>query len=221
MKKYLAPSILSADFLQLGKQIQSIENGGADFVHCDIMDGHFVPNLTFGPMIVKAVKKVSALPLDVHLMIKNPDALIPAFAEAGASFITVHVEEVVHLNRSIQRMRQINIYPGIAINPSTSFSAVEESLEYVDLVLAMSVNPGFGGQKFIGSVLKKIEKIAEFRERNGLSYLIEIDGGMNQETWKSAANAGVDVFVMGSAVFDSPNVEETTRMYKLLLNKRD
>lgn len=220
MKKYLAPSILSADFLQLGKQVQAIEAGGADFVHCDIMDGHFVPNLTFGPMVVKAVKKITSLPLDVHLMIKNPDALIPAFIDAGASFITVHAEEVVHLHRSVQQIKNLKAYPGVALNPATSFTAVEEILEYIDLALVMSVNPGFGGQKFIASTLRKVEKIANFRERNGLSFLIEIDGGINQDTLRSAANAGVDVFVMGSAVFDTENVSETTRMYKILLNKQ-
>ncbi len=218
MKKYLAPSILSADFLQLGKQVQATEAGGADFIHCDIMDGQFVPNITFGPLIVSAVKKISSLPLDVHLMIKNPDAIIPAFAEAGSSFITVHTEEVVHLHRTIQRIKQMNIYAGVALNPATSFSAVEEILESVNLVLVMSVNPGFGGQKFITPVLKKIERIAEFREKQGLSYLIEVDGGINKDTLDLASNAGVDVFVMGSAVFDSENVEETTRMYKSMVN---
>jgi ribulose-phosphate 3-epimerase len=221
MKKYLAPSILSADFLQLGKQVQQVEAGGADFVHCDIMDGQFVPNLTFGPLVVKAVKRITSLPLDVHLMIKNPDALIPTFIESGASFVTVHVEEVVHLHRCVQHIRNLKGYPGIALNPSTPFYAVEETLEYVDLVLAMSVNPGFGGQKFITSTLKKIEKIADFREKNGLAYLIEIDGGINQDTIKAASDAGVDVFVIGSAVFDTADVEETVKMYKILLNKKN
>lgn len=220
MEKYLAPSILSADFMHLGESIKAVEAGGADIIHCDIMDGHFVPNLTFGPMVVKAAKKISNLPLDVHLMIKNPDALIPAFAKAGASYLTVHAEEVVHLHRTLQSIRQLGVKSGVALNPATPLCLVEGVLEETDLVLIMSVNPGFGGQKFISSTLKKVEKLVELRAKNNLSYVIEIDGGINDETIESAMNAGVDMFVMGSAIFDTENVKKTTENFKRILKSK-
>ncbi len=220
MEKYLAPSILSADFMHLGESIKAVESGGADIIHCDIMDGHFVPNLTFGPMVVKAAKKISNLPLDVHLMIKNPDALIPAFAKAGASYLTVHAEEVVHLHRTLQSIRQLGVKSGVALNPATPLCLVEGVLEETDLVLIMSVNPGFGGQKFISSTLKKVEKLVELRAKNNLSYVIEIDGGINDETIESAMNAGVDMFVMGSAIFDTENVKKTTENFKRILKSK-
>ncbi len=221
MKKYLAPSILSANFLNLEQQIKAVEAGGADFIHCDIMDGHFVPNITFGPMVVAAANKATDLPLDVHLMIEKPDLLIPQFVKAGADYITVHQEEVVHLDRTIQLIKQLGAKAGVVINPATPVSTLEDILPSLDMVLVMSVNPGFGGQKFIAATLKKIEKLRELREKNNYSYLIEIDGGMNTETIPLASDAGVDVFVAGSAIYDTPDVTATTKAFKKILSARE
>ncbi|MCE1188177.1 MAG: ribulose-phosphate 3-epimerase [Ignavibacteria bacterium] len=218
MKKYLAPSILSADFLQLGNHVAATEAGGADFIHCDIMDGHFVPNLTFGPMVIKALKKQTSLPLDVHLMIENPDALIPEFISAGADYITVHQEEVVHLHRTLQSIQAKGVKAGVAINPATPVSTLECIAEFSDLILIMSVNPGFGGQKFIHQTLSKVEKLVEIREKTGKQFLIEIDGGMNEQTIPLALKSGVDVFVAGSAVFDAPDIMVRSRELKNIIS---
>ena len=206
MKKLIAPSILSADFSNLAQQIRLVEIGGADIIHCDIMDGHFVPNLTFGPFVVKAVNKTTKLPLDVHLMIKEPDNLLENFAEAGADYITVHVEEVVHLNRTLNRIRELKVKSGVALNPSTPFVLAKEVLDVTDLLLIMSVNPGFSGQSFINSSLKKIEEAANFREKQNYKYLIEVDGGICKENIKQISDAGCDIFVAGSSIFHSENI---------------
>jgi ribulose-phosphate 3-epimerase len=219
--KIIAPSILSADFSFLKDQIKQTEKGGAGWIHCDIMDGHFVPNLTFGTVIIEAVKKSTSLPVDVHLMIKNPDNLIPAFINAGASYISVHVEEVVHLHRIIQKIRELGAKPGIVLNPSTPLSLVSEVLEEIDLLLLMSVNPGFGGQKFIKNVIRKIEAAVNLREKNNLKYLIEVDGGVTKENIREISDAGADVLVAGSSIFHTKNITMATKelLFKLK-NKR-
>ncbi len=201
--KVIAPSILSADFSKLGNEIKAVESAGADWIHADVMDGHFVPNITIGPLIVEAVRRVTSLPIDVHLMIENPDNYIPAFAEAGASLISVHVETCLHLNRSIQLIRECGAQPGVVLNPSTPVQTLEWIIEYVDYVLIMSVNPGFGGQAFIKNSLDKIRTLRQLIQRKNLKTLIEIDGGVNEKTIADIAAAGVDVFVAGSAIFGS------------------
>lgn len=182
--KILAPSILSADFTNLSQQIRYTELGGADWIHCDVMDGRFVPNITFGPLIVHAVKKITKLPIDVHLMIKEPDRYFEAFVKAGADYITIHQEEVVHLHRAIENIKELGIKAGVVINPATPVNTLYEVIEFVDMVLVMSVNPGFGGQKFISGSINKIKQLSELREKNGLNFLIEIDGGISKENIK-------------------------------------
>jgi len=215
--KLLAPSLLSADFSQLAQQIRAVELGGADFIHCDVMDGHFVPNLTIGPLIVEAANRCTKLPLDVHLMITTPDALIPEFIKAGADYVTVHQEAVPHLNRTIQLIKSLSSKAGIAVNPATPVSTLLDILEEVDLVLVMSVNPGFGGQKFIKSTLRKIEELVKFREIHSYNYKIEIDGGVNKETITSIAKAGCDIFVAGSSIFHAENITAATTILKNML----
>ena len=212
--KLIAPSILSADFSKLGDEIRAVEAAGADWIHADIMDGHFVPNITMGPMIVEAVRRVTSLPIDVHLMIENPDDYIPAFAKAGASLISVQVESSVHLNRSVQLIRDCGAQPGIVVNPSTPVQGLEWILEDVEYVLIMSVNPGFGGQKFIKNSLKKIEVLRNMIHQMNLKTLIEIDGGVNEETIADIAAAGVDVFVAGSAIFGSSDYQKTIKSFR-------
>ncbi|WP_100011197.1 ribulose-phosphate 3-epimerase [Lentibacillus sediminis] len=197
----IAPSILAADFAKLKEEIQDVEKGGADYIHVDVMDGHFVPNITIGPLIVEAVRPVTSLPLDVHLMIENPDQYIAAFAEAGASIITVHQEASVHLHRTIQLIKSNGVKAGVVINPATPAESLLPILPEVDLVLVMSVNPGFGGQQFIEQSLSKIEKLAAWRKKNNFSYEIEVDGGINASTARTCTAAGADVLVAGSAIF--------------------
>jgi ribulose-phosphate 3-epimerase len=198
----VAPSILSADFSRLGEEIKDVEKGGADYIHVDVMDGHFVPNITIGPLIVEAIRPITSLPLDVHLMIENPDQYIPTFAKAGADIITVHVEACPHLHRTIQLIKSQGIKAGVVLNPHTPVSMIEHVLEDIDMVLLMTVNPGFGGQKFIHSVLLKIKQVADMvRERN-LQVEIEVDGGVNVETAKLCVEAGANVLVAGSAVYN-------------------
>lgn len=216
--KLIAPSILSADFSDLLPQIRSAEIGGADWLHCDIMDGHFVPNITFGPIMVKAVKKLAAVPLDCHLMIENPDFYIEDFVKAGANIVTVHQEAVIHLNRTIHRIKDLGVKVGVSVNPSTPVHLLDDILEYVDLLLIMSVNPGFGGQKFLESSLRKIEQAAEFRHKRGLNYLIEVDGGIDAGNIKRVSDAGCDVFVAGSAVFDKENISAATAELKNIVH---
>jgi ribulose-phosphate 3-epimerase len=213
----IAASILSADFSNLSQQIRLTEMGGADWIHCDVMDGHFVPNITIGPVVVKAARKITKLPLDVHLMIKNPDKYLEAFAEAGADYISVHVEEAVHLNRTISRIKELGCKAGVVINPATPVSSIADIAEYVDLLLIMTVNPGFGGQKFIPNSIRRIGEAVTIRTKLQANFLIEIDGGVNNETIVSAKKAGVDVFVAGSAIFDADNITAATTELKNLV----
>jgi ribulose-phosphate 3-epimerase len=213
----LAPSILSADMANLAQQIRLIEIGGADWIHCDVMDGQFVPNLTFGPIVVEAVRRSSRLPIDVHLMIKQPDNLLEAFAKAGANYLTVHYEEVVHLNKTINNIKEFGCKAGVSINPSTPVHVLKEIAKYADLVLLMSVNPGFGGQSFIPSVLNKIEELAALRESLNSNFLIEVDGGIDKNTVVPALKAGADVFVVGASIFKAPNVTAAAAELKNLL----
>lgn len=198
----IAPSILSADFANLGKDILDVEQGGADYIHIDVMDGHFVPNITIGPLIVEAVRPITKLPLDVHLMIEDPDAYIADFAKAGADIISVHVEACRHLHRTIQHIKSQGVKAGVVINPATPVESIIPILTDVDLVLLMTVNPGFGGQAFIHDVLPKIKQVASLAEERGLSIDIEVDGGVNPETAKLCVEAGANVLVAGSAIYN-------------------
>ena len=212
----LAPSILSADFAHLGDQIQSVVEAGATVLHVDVMDGHFVPNITIGPPVVASVRKVTNLPLDCHLMIENPDQYIPAFVDAGADWISVHQEACVHLHRTLELIRSHGANPGVVINPATPVGTLEEVLGMVHHVLVMSVNPGFGGQKFIPSSLDKIRKLALMRTARNANFRIEIDGGIAADTIGEAVRAGVEVLVAGNAVFGQGNPRENAqRLIKL------
>lgn len=197
----VAPSILSADFAKLADEIKEVEEGGADYIHVDVMDGHFVPNITIGPLIVEAIRPVTTLPLDVHLMIENPDQYIPVFAKAGADIISVHVEACPHLHRTIQLIKQYGIRAGVVLNPATPIDQVKHILEDIDLILLMTVNPGFGGQEFIRSVLPKIEHISQVIENRRLSIEIEVDGGINADTARLCVEAGANVLVAGSSIY--------------------
>jgi ribulose-phosphate 3-epimerase len=199
----IIPSILSADFTRLGDELRAVESAGADWIHVDVMDGHFVPNLTMGPMTVEAVRRVTMLPIDAHLMIENPDRFIEEFAAAGATHISVHAESTRHLNRSLQLVRSCGAHPGIALGPATPLSHLEWSLDYADHVLLVAVNPGFGGQEFQPAVLDKIRALRAELARRGLSTIVESDGGINERTIADFAAAGVDAFVIGSALFGS------------------
>jgi ribulose-phosphate 3-epimerase len=208
----LAPSILSADFAHLAVAANAAIAGGATLIHVDVMDGHFVPNITIGPPVVTSLRKAVEVPLDCHLMIENADEFIPAFIEAGANWISVHQEACVHLNRTLDLIRSHGCKPGVVLNPATPVQTLGEVLDLVDHVLVMSVNPGFGGQKFIPSTLEKVRKLATMRAAKGLNFRIEIDGGIDLETIGSAVKAGVEILVAGSAVFShgdpTLNVEE-------------
>jgi ribulose-phosphate 3-epimerase len=201
----IAPSILSADFATLGADIQRVDRAGADWIHVDVMDGHFVPNLTIGPEVIRAIRKTTALPFDVHLMIEKPELSIAHYAEAGADRIGVHVETCPHLHRTVQQIHGLGKKACVVLNPSTPALAIEPVLGDVDQVLVMSVNPGFGGQKFIPSVLAKVRQIRQWVALRGLAVEIEIDGGVNRETIAAAARAGVNAFVAGNAVFREPD----------------
>lgn len=198
----IAPSILSANFAKLGEEIKSVEEGGADFIHIDVMDGHFVPNITIGPLIVEAVRPITKLPLDVHLMIENPDQYIEAFAKAGADYITVHVEACPHLHRTIHHIKSFGVKAGVVLNPATPVDMIQHIIQDVDLILLMSVNPGFGGQAFIPEVLPKITQVKEMIKAKGLTVDIQIDGGVNKETARLCVEAGATVLVAGSAVYN-------------------
>ena len=197
----LAPSILSANFGHLADQVQAAAKGGATVIHVDIMDGHFVPNITIGPLVVRSLRKVTDLPLDCHLMIENPDQYIPDFAEAGADWISVHQEATRHLNRTLHLIRSHGALAGVVINPATPVETLSEVLDIVDYVLVMSVNPGFGAQKFIPAAVHKIRKLAELRAQRRLNYRIEIDGGIDTETVGEVVRAGAEILVAGNAVF--------------------
>ena len=215
MKK-IAPSILSADFSRLGEEIRALEAAGADYIHIDVMDGHFVPNITIGPLIVEAARKVTSLPLDVHLMIENPDLYIPDFAAAGADIIVVHAEAVNHLHRTVQLIKSLGKKAGVSLNPATPLNVLDYVLEDLDLVLLMTVNPGFGGQSFIEACLPKIHSLRAILDRRGCEAELEVDGGVKVSNIAGIAHAGADVFVAGSAVFGSGDYAATIAEMKRL-----
>lgn len=216
MMKLIAPSILSADFSKLGDEIKAVESAGADWIHVDVMDGHFVPNITIGPIVVAAARKTTSLPLDVHLMIENPERYIPDFVAAGANLISVQVEACVHLNRTIQMIKEFDIRAGVVLNPATPLISIEWILDIVDVVMVMSVNPGFGGQTFIPNSLDKIRKLRKMIDERERNILIEIDGGVKADNIKSISDAGVDVFVAGSAIFNSPDYKNIIDRFREL-----
>jgi ribulose-phosphate 3-epimerase len=207
--KKIAPSILSADFAHLAEEIAKVTEAGADMIHVDVMDGHFVPNFTIGPPIVKAIRKVTRLPLDVHLMMTNPDDFIHDFIKAGSNYITVHVETCPHLHRTIQSIKEEGVKAGVTLNPATPLSSVEEILGDVDLLLIMSVNPGFGGQGFIPSALEKLRRARAMIDQRGAKVELEIDGGIKVENVAAIAQAGADILVSGSAIFESKDYKDT------------
>jgi len=201
----LAPSILSANFAALGEDIRKVEDAGAHIIHVDVMDGHFVPNITIGPVVVRSIKKVTKLPLDVHLMITDPDQYIPAFVEAGASMLTVHAEATVHLDRTLNFIRSQNVLVGVSINPATPLSVVEHALGLADMLLIMSVNPGFGGQRFIPYPVEKIRRARQIIDERNYRCVIEVDGGIDSDTIPAVVKAGAEVLVAGSAIFGAPD----------------
>ncbi len=217
--KLIAPSILSADFARLGREIRAVADAGADWIHIDVMDGHFVPNITFGPLAVEAARRVTDLPLDVHLMIENPDAYIRDFVSAGADMISVQAEACTHLNRTIQLIVEQGARPGVALNPATPLSCLEWVLEELYFVLIMSVNPGFGGQAFIPNSLDKVRALKRILEQKGLETLIQVDGGVNPRTLRDVARAGADVLVAGSAIFGTPDYQKTLAGFRDLLQE--
>jgi ribulose-phosphate 3-epimerase len=212
--KRIAPSILSADFGRLRDEIQAVEAAGADYLHIDVMDGHFVPNITFGPTMVEAIRKISCLPLDVHLMIQNPDQFIPAFAQAGADILAVHLEVCPHLNRTIHLIRDSSVVPAVVLNPSASLFLLDQILEDVDMVMLMSVNPGFGGQKFIPNSVQKIRDLRTMITGRNLSVDIEVDGGLTPDNVQEVCRAGADVIVAGSAIFNSHDYRERIKLFR-------
>ncbi len=205
----IAPSILSADFSRLGEEVQAIDRAGADYIHVDVMDGHFVPNITIGPLVVDALRKVTAKPLDVHLMIENPDRYIPDFAKAGADIITVHQEAVPHLHRTVQLIKSLGKQAGVSLNPATPVETLDLILDELDLVLVMSVNPGFGGQAFIPSALDKIRALRQRITQRGLATELQVDGGVKIDNIREVVAAGANVLVAGSAVFNSDDYAAT------------
>ena len=210
MKK-IAPSVLSADFSRLGEEVRAVEKGGADVIHVDVMDGHFVPNITIGPLVVAGLKKLTSLPLDVHLMIEEPQRYIEAFAQAGSDWITVHAEVCPQLKRMVKRIRQLNVRPGIVLKPATPLEKLYPVLDQIDLVLIMSVNPGFGGQSFIPSTLKKIERLRKIIDQNHYPLEIEVDGGVKIENIREVSKAGGDIFVVGTGIFKTKDYEKTIK----------
>lgn len=214
MSVLIAPSILSADFAALGGAIEAVERGGADLVHVDVMDGHFVPNITIGPPVVKAIRRVARVPLDVHLMISDPDRYLEAFVEAGASMLSVHVEVLPHLHRTVQAIKALGVKAGVVINPSTPVAALEEIAGDVDFVLVMSVNPGFGGQTFIPRSESKVGSVRALLDRAGNAAPVEIDGGVDLKTVARVVAAGARIVVAGSAIFHTPDPERATRELK-------
>lgn len=205
-KKKIAPSILSADFWKLGEDVLMVENGGADVIHVDVMDGHFVPNITIGPLIVKAMKGRTKLPLDVHLMIENPGSYLEAFIKAGADYLTIHYEASTHLHREIQVIKQAGVKAGVSLNPHTPVSVLEDIIDELDLVLIMSVNPGFGGQKYIPNTAKKLQQVQALLKERGLEHIeVEVDGGVKENNIAEIAAAGADILVAGSAIYGAEN----------------
>ncbi|WP_457756083.1 ribulose-phosphate 3-epimerase [Thermodesulfatator indicus] len=210
----IAPSILSADFGRLAEEVKAITEAGADVIHIDVMDGHFVPNITIGPVVIKAIREASSLPFDVHLMITNPDNYLEDFAKAGADWLSVHVEAAVHLHRTISRIKELGKKAGVVLNPATPIESVDYILEEVDFVLIMSVNPGFGGQKFIPSALRKIRELKQLIRSRGIDIPIQVDGGVNLETLAEVVKAGTDIVVAGSAIFGTEDYAKTIKAFR-------
>jgi ribulose-phosphate 3-epimerase len=210
MKK-IAPSILSADFSRLGEEVEAVERAGADLIHVDVMDGHFVPNITIGPLVVTGLRKLTSLPLDVHLMIEKPERYIEAFAQAGSTWITFHAEVCPRLGQMIKKVRQLKVRPGVVLNPSTPLKTLYPVVDAIDLVLLMSVHPGFGGQSFIPSTLKKIERLRRIIDQNHYPLEIEVDGGIKAENIGEVSRAGGDIFVLGTGIFKTKDYAETIR----------
>lgn len=210
----IAPSILAADFSKLAEEVKEVEAAGAELIHIDVMDGHFVPNITMGAIVVEALRPVTKLPLDVHLMIENPNAYIEQFAKAGADYITVHVEACPHLHRTLQLIKSYGVKSGVVLNPHTPIETILHVLDEIDLVLFMTVNPGFGGQKFIHSVVPKVKQLSDIIRERGLPIEIEIDGGINEETIIPCVEAGATIFVAGSAIYNAPDRAEALRRLK-------
>ena len=221
MKKIrIAPSILNADFAHLEKEIRRMENAGVDWIHLDIMDGHFVPNLTFGAPVVEKLRSITGLPFDAHLMIENPERYLKDFREAGVNWLTVHVEVGYHLHRTIDAIRKLGMHPGVAINPGTPAAWLDPLLPFVDLILVMTVNPGFGGQKFIPEMLDKIRDVAGKIRDSGREILLEVDGGLDQHTVPAVLESGADVLVIGSAIFEQPDPEQAAAGFVELVSSR-
>jgi len=216
--KKIAASVLSADFSRLGQEVKAVERAGADVIHVDVMDGHFVPNITIGPLVVAGLKKLTSLPLDTHLMIEEPERYIEAFAQAGSNGITVHAEVCPDLRGMIKRLRKLNVKPGVVLNPSTPLKTLHPILDQVDLVLLMSVNPGFGGQSFIPSTLKKIKRLRKIVDENRYSLEIEVDGGIKLDNIREVSGAGGDIFVLGTGIFKTKDYRETIRKLKQEIN---
>jgi len=213
-KKLIAPSILSANFAELGKEIAAVEKAGADVIHVDVMDGHFVPNITIGPLVVEAIRKITKLPIDVHLMIENPQAFVSDFIKAGADWVSVHVEEGYHLDRTLNMIRDLGAKAGVALNPATPLTAIEPVRHILDFVLVMTVNPGFGGQNFIPYCKDKIKMLRRMIDDEGSQFFIEIDGGVKASNIGELSQCGADVFVAGSAIFQSQNYTDTIAQMK-------
>lgn len=214
----IAPSILTADLSNLEKQIRFLEEGNADLIHIDVMDGSFVPNITFGPLLVKTIQKITNIPLDVHLMIVNPEKYVEQFIDSGASYLTIHQEATLHLHRTVEMIKKLGAKAGVSLNPSTSLSTLDEILPYLDLVLIMSVNPGFGGQTFIESSLQKIARLKKIISSNKLNTLIEVDGGINLENVEKVVKAGTDILVIGNSIFSSTDIPSITKIFKSRAN---
>lgn len=216
----IAPSILSADFSKLGDEIKEVEQAGADYIHVDVMDGHFVPNITIGPLVVEAIRPITTLPLDVHLMIENPDQYIDQFADSGADIITVHYEACTHLHRTIMHIKEKGVKAGLVINPATPVELIRPILPELDLLLFMTVNPGFGGQSFIPSVLDQIKQADQWRKDMQLDLEFEVDGGINTETARWCKEAGVDVFVAGSFIFNKTDRKEAIDQLRQVIEEK-
>ena len=217
--KIIAPSILSADFSALGKEIAAVEAAGADWIHIDVMDGHFVPNITMGPGVVKSLRKMTVLPFDVHLMVENPEQYIQPFAEAGSDRITVHMEALIHLHRTVSQIKELGLKAGVSLNPATPLSFVESILTDIDLLLIMTVNPGFGGQQFIKTMLSKIRQARELIDRFAPAVLLEVDGGVTLTNLPAILKAGADVFVAGASIFGSGNYRDTIGKMKASMSE--
>ena len=217
--KIIAPSILSADFSVLGEEIAAVEAAGADWIHIDVMDGHFVPNITMGPGVVKSLRKMTVLPFDVHLMIESPEQYIQPFAEAGSDRITVHMEALIHLHRTVSQIKELGLKAGVSLNPATPLSFVESILTDIDLLLIMTVNPGFGGQQFIKTMLSKIRQARELIDRFAPAVLLEVDGGVTLTNLPAILKAGADVFVAGASIFGSGNYRDTIGKMKASMSE--